>query len=323
MIIRKTWQLRHFFGKWGKTFASLEPWVSLGFLSLGQATTPHWGDSKVASGRPRSLEYFIWGPLWRHSAITLVKIVSFEPYLIYCSISRSRSWAKENVSSKAESDLPKGTRDRKPQRPYRGHQQSLRSRSKVGQTPETPPSWFTIGSQLQNHNLSGTDLEDSKIGLTVCISIFLFVLCMLSLGSFLERQEGSQLALWVPTLSLGKSAAFTAVPGQIQSNDYHYQTILTASIKLHYTYIPVHLFLLDSWKTRVPCTIVPRYSRIFTEHINMTSFHILIYYMGPGVRENKFIVPVLPLTSSVILDNTSQSLSFLISKMGLKIVPTS
>lgn len=55
----------------------------------------------------------------------------------------------------------------------------------------------------------------------------------------------------------------------------------------------------------------------------MTSFHILIYYMGPGVRENKFIVPVLPLTSSVILDNTSQSLSFLISKMGLKIVPTS
>lgn len=44
--------------------------------------------------------------------------------------------------------------------------------------------------------------------------------------------------LGVPTLSLGESA-FTAVPGQIQSYDYHYQTILTTPIKLHYTYLPV------------------------------------------------------------------------------------
>lgn len=55
----------------------------------------------------------------------------------------------------------------------------------------------------------------------------------------------------------------------------------------------------------------------------MTSFHILIYYMDLGVRKKKFIIPVLPLTSSVISDNTSQRLSFLVSKMGLKTVPTS
>lgn len=42
-------------------------------------------------------------------------------------------------------------------------------------------------------------------------------------------------------MSFGESAAFTAVPGQIQSGDYHYQTILTAPIKLHYTYLPLHL----------------------------------------------------------------------------------
>lgn len=39
------------------------------------------------------------------------QIVSFEPYLIYGHISRSRSWAKENLSSKPESDLPKRTKE--------------------------------------------------------------------------------------------------------------------------------------------------------------------------------------------------------------------
>lgn len=82
---------------------------------------------------------------------------------------------------------------------------------------------------------------------------------MFSLGSFLERQEDLSLLfeyLLFPSenllsqLSLGKSCLMIIIT-----------TILTAPIKLHYTYIPVHLFLLDVWKTRVTCTIVPRYSK--------------------------------------------------------------
>lgn len=119
------------------------------------------------------------------------QIVSFEPYLIYGHICRSRCQEpkKINLPTKAESDLPKGTKESEnPKSPVRvissHHTTDILSASSetllasTGDQSRTdtrkPPSWVIIGSLLQNHNPGGTDLENCKIGLTIHLSIFLY-----------------------------------------------------------------------------------------------------------------------------------------------------
>lgn len=134
---------------------------------------------------------FYFGALLEAQYNQSCQIISFELYLIYGHICRSRCQEpkKINLSTKAESDLPKGTKKlENPKIPVRvissHHTTDILSTSSktllasTGDQSRTetrkPPSWVTTGSILQNYNPSGTDLENSKIGLTIHILIFLY-----------------------------------------------------------------------------------------------------------------------------------------------------
>lgn len=134
----------------------------------------------------KSLEFFIWGPLWRHSARTLARLshlnlISFTVTDLGPDVKSQR---KLIYHQKQSQPTPK-------RQLCRGHQQTLCNKHRVcllwkspgseaGETPEPPPSWVTIGSQLQNHYPSRTDLEKIPKWLLQLVSQSLFLYYVLS-----------------------------------------------------------------------------------------------------------------------------------------------
>lgn len=145
----------------------------------------------------------------------------------------------------------------------------------MGQTTETLPFWVTEGSQLQKPlstcNQFGNDFT-TALTIPNSVSHIVKVLPLQFLG-----WEGFLLDPWSTYFFPWRICSFHSCPWANSSGDYHYQTILRAAIKLHYTYLPVHL--LDSWNTRIAmyfslywraqhnATVVT--SKIVVEHINI------------------------------------------------------
>lgn len=138
----------------------------------------------MASEKPKKPGIFYLGPLWRHSAATLARSCHLNSVsFMVTDLGPDVKSQRKLIYQKQSQTNPKGQLSR-------GHQQTLcsghcvcllrnSSGSKAEQTPEAPPSWVTVGSQMQNHYLHGTDSDKIPKWLSQSISQSPLLSCVL------------------------------------------------------------------------------------------------------------------------------------------------